>query len=92
MALGISIRRRWKPDHRAPQRASHRASLLGTADLYDWADATIYAIGRSLSESRKDRTEEEETFFLDNAVNETKVLLALTEEIQRREQTHTAGS
>jgi len=91
MALGISIRRKRRPDARAPEKAVRRAQVLGTPDLYDWADATLYAIGRSLSESRKDRPEEDEEFFFDNAASEARVLLALVEEIQRRGKTPRPG-
>lgn len=68
----------------APSRAQHRAALLPTPDLVAWADATLYAVGRSLSEVQKDRLPEEVEDLLDNAQSESRVLVALVDEIVRR--------
>lgn len=69
---------------KAPEKAARRVGMMDTPDLVDWADGCLYAVGRSISECRNHHEEAEHQAFLDNAVAEAGVLLAVLEELQSR--------
>ena len=64
---------------------------MTTPEVLDWVDASLYAVGRSLSEWRKGERRQErgdkrsDEFFLDNARQEAEVILALIQLLDDRE-------
>jgi len=75
---------RKKREERALSRARLRAQRLSARELQHWADSTVYAIGRSLSESRKTSDLQEVEYWLKNAQTETNILSELISEERER--------
>lgn len=65
-----------------PKKIITRVRKLPTSDLVDWADQAIYTTGRCLTQFQRDR----DLQFLYEAQTGAQVLLAITEEMTRREE------
>lgn len=59
-----------------------RVGVLPSPELHSWAEQSLYAIGRNLSEYRKDPSRLE---YLEEAVDGSRVLVRLIEEYRRRQ-------
>lgn len=66
---------------RADSRISKRLSRLAEPDLVAWADQAIYSTGRYLTAYQRERVPQ----YLDEARSGAEALLAVIEEIRRRE-------
>lgn len=64
-----------------PEKIVTRVRKLPTSDLVDWADQAIYTTGRCLTTYQRERNPQ----FLQEAQTGAQVLLAITEEMLRRE-------
>ena len=64
-----------------PEKIVSRVSKLPTSDLVDWSDQAIYTVGRCLTQFQRDR----EPQYLQEAQTGAQVLLAITDEMLRRE-------
>lgn len=64
------------------EKVLKRVGMLASADLIDWADQAISTTGRSLTAYQRDRSPD----MLYEAHMGAEVLLAIVEEIQRRDQ------
>jgi hypothetical protein len=58
-----------------------RVQMLPSSDLVDWADQAIYSTGRCLTAYQRDRSKD----MLAEAHVGAEVILAIVEEIQRRD-------
>lgn len=63
------------------EKITRRVGMLPSSDLVDWADQAIYSTGRSLTSYLKDRSKD----TLAEAHVGAEVILAIVEEIQRRD-------
>jgi hypothetical protein len=63
------------------EKITKRVGLLPSSDLVDWADQAIYSTGRSLTAYLRERSPE----LLKEAHVGAEVILAIVEEIQRRD-------
>jgi hypothetical protein len=63
------------------EKVVKRVGMLPASDLVDWADQAIYSTGRSLTSYMRDRSPE----ALREAHVGAEVILAIVEEIQRRD-------
>ena len=75
---------RGEPQRVRPAKVQARASRLRTDELLEWADASLYNVGRGLSEYRKSHPPDIAEKMLDLATNEADVLVVLLEEIRSR--------
>lgn len=76
--MGILAKK--KVDWAPTTTAEKRAALLPTHELVDWADTSLYHIGRSISEYRK----EPDPAMLAEARLGAETLVVLLQEIERR--------
>lgn len=75
------LRRNKKVDTGISPKVLKRAAMLPSSDLVDWADQAISTTGRSLTAFQRERSPD----MLAEAHLGAEVLLAIVEEIQRRE-------
>ena len=78
--MSWSFRRR-SVDPGIPERIVNRVRKCATSDLVDWSDQALFTTGRELTAFQRDRKPE----HLDEALVGAQVLLAITQEIARRE-------
>lgn len=72
----------WRKRAAAPEsRISKRLSRLPEADLVAWGDQAIYSTGRYLTAYQRERLPE----YLDEARTGAEALLAVVDEIRRRQ-------
>lgn len=68
-------------DAAIPEKIVQRVSKLPTPDLVAWADQALYTTGRYVTAHVRDHSPE----ALDEAVTGSQVLLAIAEEMRRRQ-------
>lgn len=74
-------RRRQAPPSVVPDHVRQRVSRIDTPDLMQWAEQAVYLTGRYLARYGRDRSQDS----LEEAVDATRALLAILDEISNRD-------